>query len=106
MHDIRFDFVPLSGTLPHRHKIVIAGNHELTFDETFFSMSGRMKSNSHLSKEMLENCRSALEKKNKSRMSDLLTKCLYLQDSEAVVYGLRIYGSPWLVDLTLILNKC
>ena len=23
------------GTLPHKHKIVIAGNHELSFDETF-----------------------------------------------------------------------
>lgn len=89
------DFNHFLGTLPHRHKIVIAGNHELTFDEKFFSMTGPLKSNSHLSKETMENCRIALEKKNKSKMSDLLTKCLYLQDSETVVYGLRIYGSPW-----------
>ena len=25
------------GTLPHKHKIVIAGNHELSFDETFMA---------------------------------------------------------------------
>lgn len=104
---MRFDFVSLGpGTLPHRHKIVIAGNHEVTFDEKFFSMSGPLKGNSHLSKEMLENCCIALEKKNKSKMSDLLTNCLYLQDSETVVYGLRIYGSPWLVYLTILFMNC
>ena len=27
-----------SGTLPHKHKIVIAGNHELSFDPRFTSI--------------------------------------------------------------------
>ena len=30
-----FDFCYLSGSLPHKHKIVIAGNHELSFDTRF-----------------------------------------------------------------------
>lgn len=25
----------ISGQLPHKHKLVIAGNHELSFDDTF-----------------------------------------------------------------------
>lgn len=29
------DFNTWLGTLPHKHKIVIAGNHELSFDGTF-----------------------------------------------------------------------
>lgn len=28
------------GTLPHPHKVVIAGNHELSFDPTFKSKEG------------------------------------------------------------------
>lgn len=30
-----FDFIYQTGQLPHKHKIVIAGNHELSFDNTF-----------------------------------------------------------------------
>lgn len=26
---------PILGQLPHKHKLVIAGNHELSFDHTF-----------------------------------------------------------------------
>ena len=28
------------GTLPHKHKIVIAGNHELSLDESFLEKGG------------------------------------------------------------------
>lgn len=28
-------FFSSSGQLPHKHKLVIAGNHELSFDQTF-----------------------------------------------------------------------
>ncbi len=59
------EFNDFLGTLPHRHKIVIAGNHDLCF----------------------ENHRKACE--------DLLANCIYLQDQEIIIDGVKFYGSPW-----------
>jgi len=53
------------GKLPHTHKIVIAGNHDFAFE------------------------------RQPALARSLLTNCLYLQDSETVIDGVRIYGSPW-----------
>ena len=53
------------GTLPHRHKVVIAGNHDLLFEH------------------------------DPVKAERLLTNCTYLKDSLTVVDELRIYGSPW-----------
>jgi Icc-related predicted phosphoesterase len=53
------------GTLPHRHKVVIAGNHDFLFE------------------------------REPARARALITNALYLEDEEAVVAGLRIWGSPW-----------
>jgi predicted phosphohydrolase len=52
-------------SLPHRHKIIIAGNHDWAFARE--SEAARA----------------------------LLGSMIYLQDSEITVDGLRIYGSPW-----------
>ena len=52
-------------TLPHRHKIVIGGNHD------------------HLLAQSPE-----LSRK-------LLPDCTYLQDEAVVIEGVKIYGSPW-----------
>lgn len=63
------------GSLPHIHKIVIAGNHELSFDE---------------------NCiRKSREEVNCKDVKKLLTNCTYLEDSGVNIYGIKIYGSPW-----------
>ena len=60
------------GTLTDiKHKIVIAGNHEPTFDKKFAS-----------NEEILKN-------------RGLLTNCIYLQDNWVELFGLKIYGSPW-----------
>lgn len=52
------------GSLPHRHKIVIAGNHDFGFERD-------------------------------PTARGLITNATYLQDQEAVVEGLRIWGTPW-----------
>ncbi|MBI2933881.1 MAG: metallophosphatase domain-containing protein [Planctomycetes bacterium] len=52
-------------TLPHRRKVVIAGNHDWLFQ---------------------------LEP---ARARSLLAHAIYLEDSETTVEGLRIWGSPW-----------
>jgi predicted phosphodiesterase len=53
------------GTLPHRHKIVIAGNHDWAFKET------------------------------PDLAVDALTNAIYLEDSGVIIDGVRFWGSPW-----------
>lgn len=53
------------GRLPHRDKIIIAGNHDFLFEE--------------------EN----------SLARSLITNAVYLQDSFVKAQGLKIWGSPW-----------
>lgn len=53
------------GTLPHRHKIVIAGNHDWCFQT------------------MAEDARQRL------------TNAIYLEDSGVTIDGVHFYGSPW-----------
>lgn len=85
----------ITGNLPHRHKLVIAGNHELTFDEKILPMTSPIKEDSHLSKRKLEFSHDYLKQKNLNHMSELLTNCTFLHDTETTVHGLRVYGSPW-----------
>lgn len=51
--------------LPHRHKVIIAGNHDRCFEETPSAARAR------------------------------LAGLVYLQDDLVEIRGLRIYGSPW-----------
>jgi Icc-related predicted phosphoesterase len=53
------------GTLPHPHKVVVAGNHDLAFE------------------------------REPERARALLTHAIYLQDEAATVAGLRFWGAPW-----------
>ena len=53
------------GALPHRHKLLIAGNHDWCFQQ------------------LPEGCR------------QLLTAVTYLQDEAVTIEGVRFYGSPW-----------
>src|SRR5436309_2740816 len=52
--------------LPHRRKIYIAGNHDWLFEHS-----------------------------NRLARQLLAPEIIYLQDSSAVIDGLKIYGSPW-----------
>ena len=58
------------------HKIVIAGNHELSLDSTFATNT------------TTKGCDEV------ARMKSLLTNCTYLEDSSIVVEGYKIWGSP------------
>lgn len=53
------------GALPHRHKIVIAGNHDWVFQEA------------------------------PDHARDALTNAVYLEDSGLEIDGVRFWGSPW-----------
>lgn len=80
-----------AGTLPYEIKIVIAGNHELTFDQEF--MADLIKQDFYYFPSA-----SKLKPENYENVQSLLTNCIYLQDSDVTVRGFRIYGSPWWVN--------
>jgi predicted phosphohydrolase len=59
------DFDQWLGGLPHRHKVVICGNHDFCFQEQPRQARAR------------------------------ITNAIYLEDAAVEVEGLRVYGSPW-----------
>jgi Icc-related predicted phosphoesterase len=59
------DFNAWIGRQPHRHKVVIAGNHDWCFERT------------------------------PEAARALLTNAVYLQDSGVEIEGVRFWGSPW-----------
>ncbi|CAJ0939378.1 unnamed protein product, partial [Mesorhabditis belari] len=68
------------GKLPHKYKVVIAGNHELGFED---------------GEEMNEKQLAGLNMLGITKAYELLSNCIYLCDRETKLFGLRIYGAPW-----------
>lgn len=68
---------------PAEHKVVIAGNHDITLHTEFYEEGGWRRFH-----ESPLDCRRARE---------LLTAgdCTYLEDEAVEICGYRIYGSPW-----------
>jgi len=104
------DFNNWISKLGHKHKIVIAGNHELSFDPAFqgidiASANSRSEhigsSPLHLPHKVLYTPNSNSNEKQSNdaitpvKMKELLTECTYLEDSSLSIYGLKIYGTPW-----------
>ena len=54
------------GKLPHKHKIFVAGNHEVNFTQ-----------------------------QSREKIQGLLPNVIYLQDSKVQLEGITFYGSPW-----------
>uniref|UniRef100_A0AC35U892 Metallophos domain-containing protein n=1 Tax=Rhabditophanes sp. KR3021 TaxID=114890 RepID=A0AC35U892_9BILA len=80
--------------LKHPFKIVIAGNHECTFDESFMKMaaSRHMDVKEGALKHALN---AAMAASKITNPKSLLTNCIYLQDNLVELFGLKIYGTPW-----------
>jgi Icc-related predicted phosphoesterase len=72
------------GTLPHRYKVVIGGNHELCFDPKTYEEG----------KEYMKQV-GEYPSKGVDDMKKILTNCVYLEDNSVDVLGIKIYGSPW-----------
>ncbi|WP_416886366.1 metallophosphatase domain-containing protein [Marinospirillum sp.] len=60
------DFIDWFASQPHPHKLLVAGNHDLQFEQEPCAARARLPSN-----------------------------IVYLQDSSMELEGIRIYGSPW-----------
>lgn len=94
------------GQLPHKHKLVIAGNHELSFDHTFTNPLHNKSASTdrcvHTGTSLLndlpklgntlENMTEAVQADN---VRQYLTNCTYLEDESIELFGLKIYGTPW-----------
>jgi len=69
--------------LPHPHKIVIAGNHDLTFEKDFYVQA--------YSRWHYKN----YQDPDVAKAILINTGVTYLEDQEVTIDGIRIYGSPW-----------
>jgi Icc-related predicted phosphoesterase len=72
--DVVHDFASWLAELPHRHKLVIPGNHDHCFDIS----KGKFN----------PGCRQVIEE-----------RAHFLLDSAVTIDGLRFYGSPWCPNL-------
>ncbi|BFZ06234.1 hypothetical protein BsWGS_09273 [Bradybaena similaris] len=88
------EFNDFLGSLPHKVKVVIAGNHELTLDDEMVQ-NKRSELDSRFYDFNAHNFEDYLEKAKVSSSRELLTNCIYLLDSYVKVCGIKIYGSPW-----------
>ncbi|XP_005105670.1 metallophosphoesterase MPPED2 [Aplysia californica] len=87
------EFDRFLGEQPHRAKIVIAGNHDLTFDMNLVeNRRGHLQSQFGIQRSKFEDILEELKVKS-SR--ELLKNCYYLEDSGVSVCGVNIFGSPW-----------
>ena len=86
--------------LPHKHKIVIAGNHELCFDPSLANNSDRVGRSGHIGSSPA-NLNVKLDQAedqqptapvNCDDIKKELTNCTYLEDSSVEICGLKIYG--------------
>lgn len=83
---------------------MIAGNHELSFDETFVYLFKKNFGNTTrhtaggLEDEVPNYGRKSDDIQNAVNLENIkqyLTNCTYLQDSGIVINGINIYGAPW-----------
>ncbi|KAK5970281.1 Metallophosphoesterase domain-containing protein 1 [Trichostrongylus colubriformis] len=81
------------GHLKHAYKVVIAGNHECTFDDSFLRASNReLQAKEMALKQALQ---ASLASTKTANSKNLLTNCIYLEDSVIELFGITIYGTPW-----------
>ena len=73
---------------PYKYKLIIAGNHDFTFDiSNYFSILHRRQlKNKDISKHKGVDPKEACK---------LLTDAIYLEDSLVEINGFKFYGSPW-----------
>jgi Icc-related predicted phosphoesterase len=80
-HEEIMDFNEWLGTLPYSHKIVVAGNHDLSLDAAEYE--------ARWGKEWHH------KTYNDPNISvRLLTNCIYLENRGTEIEGIKIYGSP------------
>lgn len=67
---------------PCSHRVVIAGNHDVTFHEEYYRDRGAPR----FHRNAPYDC---------GKAKGFFAKCIYLEDAAAEVCGYSVYGSPW-----------
>lgn len=91
------------GLLPHKYKIIIAGNHELSLDKKFSEkFKNKLAAKQNIEDFLLEevphygntkdNISNAVHIEN---IEQYFTNCIYLEDSGIELDGIKIWGTPW-----------
>ena len=80
-------FSEFLGSLPHKHKIVIAGNHDLTFDADSYDETWRRFRHP--------------EKHDVARTKALLQNCIYLEGMKYVLWVVWVNFSQSVIALCL-----
>ena len=81
--------------LPHKHKVVIAGNHELCFDPSLGKTSDIVSRSGHIGTSplnLMEDSQAADQSVKCQDIKKELTNCTYLEDSSVEICGLKVYG--------------
>jgi len=76
-------FFKFLDSLPHKHKIVIAGNHDVALDVGHYQKS--------FSK--ILGHKSPID--SNSIISELKSHCIYLLEEELVIEGIKLFGTPY-----------
>ena len=74
--------------LPHKRKIVIAGNHDLSFEASTLPRTG-VRYGHKGTADPDKTCAKA------RALLDAIPNCVYLEDSGTTVEGIKVWGSPW-----------
>ncbi|KJH49755.1 Ser/Thr phosphatase family protein [Dictyocaulus viviparus] len=88
-----YSFNKLLGRLKHSYKVIIAGNHECTFDDTFLRSSKREVGAKELA--LRQALQASLTSTKIASSKSLITNAIYLEDSVIELFGITIYGTPW-----------
>ena len=86
-------FISFYASLPYKYKVLIAGNHEVTYDK-----ENRERIIGHYTRHETEECNNNIDIdsiKNEAINDD---RVIYLEDSSVELMGLKIYGSPYSVE--------
>eukprot|EP00038_Savillea_parva_P016149 m.16144 g.16144 ORF g.16144 m.16144 type:complete len:300 (-) comp3356_c0_seq2:90-989(-) len=79
------DFIQWMDSQPHKHKVVIAGNHDLSLDPVSYPTTRKTIARGRLP----EVCPSD------ALITKLKSVCHYLEDTSISLDGVVFYGSPW-----------
>mmetsp|Transcript_52909 Transcript_52909/g.141392 ORF Transcript_52909/g.141392 Transcript_52909/m.141392 type:complete len:484 (-) Transcript_52909:409-1860(-) len=93
--DELLDLVKFLGAQPHKHKVFVAGNHDLSLHRAWYSHAietGVWPSGPPPSKDLVTDLLACRERFQEACASAGVT---YLEDEEFEVEGLTVYGSPW-----------
>lgn len=95
-HELR-EFNEWMGTLPHRHKIVIAGNHDFTLDSAVCTEEAWAELGSYRSVEEPPPECNGIE-----AARSLLTNCTYMTGGTVSVEGLNVYAAPEQIKIPVV----